>query len=556
MRLSPEHRRLLPVIILICVGSLLSGCRRTSSARLQLLERAEAIVEENPDSALTLLSALPDAATLSPSEGALRGLVLTRALDKTYCLTDNDSVIAWSYDYYCDSKDVDRRMMSAFYYGRVRTLGADYPEAMNLFTEALDIASRRDDEFWVARSATELAEIYEVTNHFKEAHYYSGIALDNFRKSGSQPYLNYAYLGYALSCLNLPGNDSIQVAYGIANQMLDSADVYADAYLRQYAMLALSKISYWKRDWANTIKYSAPVVASGFAESDVTGQLGIAYLASGQKEMAKTLLPDTVDMQDVVQLTFAYQFAKSEGDDKRALYYNEHLLSLNDSILSASLAQNMAQTLVMRHQMESKEKELEIQRGKLRQVIILAVAVVVLIIVGTSLAQYVRRNKREINGYIEFAESLRRSLRLKELQLGESNQKVKTLFEGRFTDIEKLISKYHATLTNPVVKRQLSAQIDQIIKDYSANDKKLRELQSLLDSVHDGVYSDFAKDFPDLTREEYLMFLYCGLGFSTTTMMVLLDVEKPGVIYTRKSRLKDKISKSDSPRVSDYLKLL
>ena len=114
MRLSPEHRRLLPVIILICVGSLLSGCRRTSSARLQLLERAEAIVEENPDSALTLLSALPDAATLSPSERALRGLVLTRALDKTYCLTDNDSVIAWSYDYYCDSKDLDRRMMATF----------------------------------------------------------------------------------------------------------------------------------------------------------------------------------------------------------------------------------------------------------------------------------------------------------------------------------------------------------------------------------------------------------------------------------------------------------
>ena len=78
------------------------------------LHRAEALMNEYPDSAWTLLN------TISPDEmeqnrnRALYALLYTQAQDKTYRDETNDSLISVAVDYYRNTEDVRHKFLFSF----------------------------------------------------------------------------------------------------------------------------------------------------------------------------------------------------------------------------------------------------------------------------------------------------------------------------------------------------------------------------------------------------------------------------------------------------------
>ena len=80
------------------------------------LHRAEALMNEDPDSAWAVLS------TISPDEmgknrnRALYALLYTQAQDKTYRDETNDSLISVAVDYYRDTDDVRRKYLLWYLY--------------------------------------------------------------------------------------------------------------------------------------------------------------------------------------------------------------------------------------------------------------------------------------------------------------------------------------------------------------------------------------------------------------------------------------------------------
>ena len=79
------------------------------------LHRAEALMNESPDSAWTLLN------TISPDEMgqnrnlAFYALLYTQAQDKTYRDETNDSLISIAVDYYRDTDNVRHKFLSLFF---------------------------------------------------------------------------------------------------------------------------------------------------------------------------------------------------------------------------------------------------------------------------------------------------------------------------------------------------------------------------------------------------------------------------------------------------------
>ena len=100
------------------------------------LHRAEALMNEYPDSAWTLLN------TISPDEmeqnrnRALYALLYTQAQDKTYRDETDDSLISVAVDYYRDTDDVRRKFLSYYYKGRVHFNAKDYLNATTCYMEA------------------------------------------------------------------------------------------------------------------------------------------------------------------------------------------------------------------------------------------------------------------------------------------------------------------------------------------------------------------------------------------------------------------------------------
>ena len=115
----------IPTILLLLGLLLLMACNDPKHVT-DTLHRAEALMNEHPDSAWAVLN------TLSPDEmgqnrtRARYALLYTQAQDKTYRDETNDSLISVAVDYYRDTEDVRRKFLSYYYKGRVYTNAKDY----------------------------------------------------------------------------------------------------------------------------------------------------------------------------------------------------------------------------------------------------------------------------------------------------------------------------------------------------------------------------------------------------------------------------------------------
>ena len=97
---------------------LLAGCN-DSKPLADALHRAEALMNEYPDSAWAVLNTIfPDEMEKKRNQ-ALYALLYTQAQDKTYRDETNDSLISVAVDYYRDTDDVRHKFLSYYYKGRV-----------------------------------------------------------------------------------------------------------------------------------------------------------------------------------------------------------------------------------------------------------------------------------------------------------------------------------------------------------------------------------------------------------------------------------------------------
>lgn len=120
------YKRIYLIIITIIFGS----CH--SSSLKEVLQQAGRLMENDPDSALALLSSYPDTVNLKQADFAAYQLMYTKAKDKCYInLSSDTSAILKSLVYYEKHDDDYQKGWSNYYAGRV------YQEAGKLFESGL-----------------------------------------------------------------------------------------------------------------------------------------------------------------------------------------------------------------------------------------------------------------------------------------------------------------------------------------------------------------------------------------------------------------------------------
>lgn len=135
MNLKPS---LFPAILFIAViaWQLLPSC--TTSPERSRLEHIQHIIDERPDSAITLLDSL-DAAILSEADRHYFDFLTIKARDKAYVRHTSDSLILDVIDYYSSHETKEMLPWALYYGGRVHSDLGDYPSAIRYFQDALDL---------------------------------------------------------------------------------------------------------------------------------------------------------------------------------------------------------------------------------------------------------------------------------------------------------------------------------------------------------------------------------------------------------------------------------
>ena len=138
------------VFVIMCAMAAV-GC--TSRIAERQLTQAESLMDQSPDSALTLLNEI-DSRPLKGELRARHALLLSQAYDKNYIDVADDSLINIAFDYYRNTDD-DRRLMQAAYYKSVVIHNAkNYLQSMKYGAMADSLAVRLKDHKFAGLSAS------------------------------------------------------------------------------------------------------------------------------------------------------------------------------------------------------------------------------------------------------------------------------------------------------------------------------------------------------------------------------------------------------------------
>ena len=181
------------ILYLLLVWVVMLGCS-DSKHITEPLHRAEALMNEEPDSAWAVLN------TVSPDEmgqnrnRALYTLLYTQAQDKTYRDETNDSLISVAVDYYRDTDDVRHKFLSYYYKGRVHFNAKDYLSATTCYMEAEQLAKEVDDDYLVGLLYAELGRIYNIYYDYPKSLEAYQKAAECYERAGKIRHRNYMWL--------------------------------------------------------------------------------------------------------------------------------------------------------------------------------------------------------------------------------------------------------------------------------------------------------------------------------------------------------------------------
>ena len=135
------------------------------------MDRAEALMEDHPDSALAILQTVDSASLRGKADKARRALLMSMALDKNHIFATDSSILQPAIDYYLRHGNPDQRLKTRYYQGRIWMNQGDNEKALNSFLCALEDAPACTDtlalaRLFLAKSAMHYNQ-YDITSYLE-----------------------------------------------------------------------------------------------------------------------------------------------------------------------------------------------------------------------------------------------------------------------------------------------------------------------------------------------------------------------------------------------------
>ena len=154
------------------------------TAVMEELNRAEAVMEEYPDSALVLLDSLDRNRLTTREARARHSLLYSQALDKNWIELTSDSVISPAVKYYSRHGSPDYRLKTQYYLGCIFRNAGDREEAMEHFVEAERYVDRATDWQAVGRLYSAKRTIYFDIYDFEKSYLDALLSAEYYSRAG------------------------------------------------------------------------------------------------------------------------------------------------------------------------------------------------------------------------------------------------------------------------------------------------------------------------------------------------------------------------------------
>lgn len=233
--------------------------------------------------------------------------------------------------------------------------------------------------------------------------------------------------------------------------------------------------------------------------------------------------------------------------------YLESLSDIENKIFQTSYADESTALLSRHYESEKKLTQEKLKAAREASALIL-ICLILLVFLFTLIILILRNNqRRKIDDKVLLAESLREQL--KELD-ARNRELLSRLLPSKYGLLTELCEIVITSSDKSAAKRKIAEAVTGLIENISVSGPEISELEGSLNLYHDGIYNNLKSDLPGLKDKDYRLFLFSALGFPFSVISLLLNEDNITPLYERKRRLKNKITKLDSPHKSAYLALL
>lgn len=550
--------------------SVLAGCR-SDRHPVRLFDRAEILMSDAPDSALLLLRDISPETLDSKSLRARHALLYSQALDKNGIDLKEDTIIAPAVAYYSRHGSKRDKAYANYYLGRIRHNAGRIGEAVLLMLEA--------EKYAIPSEETNLLGlIYNCRGNLYYSQYSLDEALEMYTKADScfRQIGKIVFAGYTLQAkakiYALQKNVSASLReYDNALKIFDSINhhgqVCSIASSMAYQMKIHNKINITsiKRFLTNIYREHSQNI---IPQQDYPMWTEI-YLHENNLDSAKYFrslaqqTPQTINQQCGF-LPLTCQIEEKQGDYQKA---NKHWR--NAYYLLDSISYYEKEHLIQRIEERYENKELLIRNEMLQMkntyiVIIGALGFVILLGVFATLfyrwRQALRQKAEEIKQSRNLIEDLSANQAALQTECEEMSVKLNDgtrqathlmdLLESRLHGIQQLLAEAYSSACT---SERLYKHCKQYANAMNIDESTTSDLRDLVNIRYKGVLQHLHTAHPAVTNSEINLIAMTLLGFSNNSIRLIFNHENTDSLYTRRTKLRDKIGLPAYAKLDEYL---
>lgn len=542
-------------------------------------------ISDSPDSAYNVLSGIDKKSIFRVRTLAKYSLLMSIALDKKYIDVTEDTLIRpavlW-YERHGSDKD---RMLAYYYHGRVYQNAEDYNHAIIAFSNAEKYANICKDDFYLGMIYRGMYAIYNKTYNHYEAQKYAELSASSFKKAGY-----FTHYAYSLRCLALSYNNikEFDKALDLCDSVKRIAIEYKDTSLLEGCLeIAISSSVYRPvQRPGNAIRMFNCIrdTLKRYPTFKTWHDMAYAYTDIKEYDTAQAIITQLEEMTGNDNTTSGILASlQSRLDYARHDYENAFLNFQKRVEMQDSLFYHIINKSVVNAQKDyfKRQTEYDTERLRMKNTIILLI-VIASVVTLASISYFWYRKVKDKEREKEF-ETARLMDRISDVRnelislqrekdeqissltktLESENQEamsgfreqIYSLYQTRFRFFDNICRQYYSFGMTAAKQRQIFKVVEENIGEVS-DDKEIMALEEIVDAFRGGVMKKLRAEFPRFKEEDFKVMCYWYAGFSPTAMCVFMKVDDINDIYKRKSRLKARIEKSESPNKDFFISQL
>lgn len=570
-------RRPLYSIVLFIAIFLLASCANRKMAAT--LNDVETYIQVRPDSALATIRAIDTTTLTTRGLRAHYALLHAMALDKNWIDTTDVSVVMPAVEYYTKHGNADQKMKSYYYLGRIQQNGHDFDAAIISFSRAESAAGGSRDDRFKGMVDLAFAEVYKRAHYADKEREYIESGMMHFLNAKDTAHYNLCLGSLAMSYQEKKEWQKADSLYKKALELAVRDSAAMRMFLAHYAAMkvaqpdvdpqgALDLLKAYYTDYQRALplkEYGIYAYASALVGDDKTCDAILSVLQRQPKDRRKE------------SRYYEYLIARHRGDYKQAIALLTDTYIEQDNKVDQLLNNSVTQVLQNFYQEQALESEHKAQILRLSfAVIILSI----LLLFGVIIFLIIRKRERDrlaSDNLIRMAEETNALLLRSNSQLESQVKEIESsrqsdalafqnkyrslqqsyiqLFKNQFDTVNSLCKTYLKNLNKPEETRKtvIYGKVKDIIA-FIGKDKKQHALfEEQINRDLDNIVAHLKADLGKVSDKDARFICYTIAGFEPNIVAALLNLSLSNV-YTKRSRLRDRIRQLDSPYKDQYLR--